>query len=93
MKVVVQCCRMALLVYRRTEGLKKEGEKGSVKGRSASKSASQQSPKYQNEFSAQTQVRADLKAMERYVLEAHANYGYDGTLEYDREFRNATLIH
>jgi len=39
------------------------------------------------------QVRADLKAMERYVLEAHQTYGYDGTLEYEREFSfESTLL-
>lgn len=32
------------------------------------------------------QVRTDLKALERYVIEANNEYGYNGKLEYDRQF-------
>ena len=32
-------------------------------------------------------MRTDLKALERYVIEANNEYGYNGKLEYDRQFR------
>jgi hypothetical protein len=33
-------------------------------------------------------VLQDLKAMERYIIDAVNDAGYDGTMEYSREFRH-----